>query len=139
MENKKVTAINTQNFIWLFAFALLLGIALICFFDGSAVMGTIFSLFAAMAAFVIIISSGWYVFDDEGVTVCYILGRRERIEWKDVQSVVVFSSWLSKGSGSPHYRIVYDGVPSKFYVNGEIAKTMKTKSLMMQYCGNKIK
>ena len=140
MENKKHIAINTQNFIWLFVVALMTFLSVIGFVEGVAIMGVIFALVAATGVFVIVISSAYYVFTEDGVTIVYMLGDKEIIPWSSVRSVTLFGSWLSKGSGSPHYHIAYGhDIIKKFYVNGEIAKTMKTKSLMTQYCGNKIK
>ena len=141
MEKNKnsYVAVNTQNFIWLFAFALLLGIALICFFDGSAVMGVIFSVLAVMPVSVILLSPLYYVFTDEGVTIVYTLGGKEKISWRAINKVKLFSSWLAKGSGSPHYYISHDGDKPKGYMNSEIAKTFKTQKLMELYCRDKIK
>ena len=139
MENKKVKAINTQNFIWLFCFAILLMIAVVCFVDGSWIAGIIFSVLAIMPVSVVLLSPLYYVFTDEGVTIVYTLGGEEKISWQKVNKVKLFSSWLAKGSGSPHYYISHDGDKSKGYMSSEIAKTMKTKKLMELYCHDKIK
>ena len=87
----------------------------------------------------IVISAVYYVFTDDGVTIVYLLGDKEIIPWSSITSVAYFGSWMSKGSGSPHYYIAYGHDVKKFYVNGEIAKTMKTKKLMEIYCHDKIK
>lgn len=139
MENKKVKAINTQNFIWLFCFAILLMIAVACFVDGSWIAGIIFSVLAIMPVSVVLLSPLYYVFTDEGVTIVYTLGGEEKISWQKVNKVKLFSSWLAKGSGSPHYYISHDGDKPKGYMGSEIAKTMKTKKLMELYCHDKIK
>ena len=139
MENKKVKAINTQNFIWLFCFAILLMIAVVCFVDGSWIAGIIFSVLAIMPVSVVLLSPLYYVFTDEGVTIVYTLGGEEKISWQKVNKVKLFSSWLAKGSGSPHYYISHDGDKPKGYMSSEIAKTMKTKKLMELYCHDKIK
>lgn len=140
MEKKKYTALNTQNFVWLFLVALLTFLSVICFLDGAVIIGIVFALVAATGVFVIVISSVYYVFTDESVTIVYLLGDKETIPWSSIRSATLFGSWMSKGSGSPHYHIAYghDGI-NKFYVNGEIAKTMKTKKLMELYCHDKIK
>ena len=139
VSNEKHIAINTQNFIWLFLVLLLAWLSVICFSEGSVIMGIVFALIAGVGVFVLVISSAWYEFTEESVTIVYFLGDRETIPWRSVRSITLFGSWLSKGSGSPHYYIAYghDDI-KKFYVNGEIMKTMRTKKLISIYYHGKI-
>ena len=138
-EKTKFVALNTQNFIWMFLLVLFVALSVICFTDRSIVMGIIFLVISAAPVAVILLSPLYYVFTDEGVTIVYTIGGQEIIDWKKVNTVRYFGSWIAKGSGSPHYYIAHYGDKTKRYMNSEIAKTMKTKKLMELYCHDKIK
>ena len=96
--------------------------------------------FALVSAFVfgVAISPIVFIFDEENLTIVYVLGNKEIIPWKEIRSVTKrggsFSGKLST------YQIAHPVSEKRpFYVDSSITCDFKTKKLMKEYYKKDIK
>ncbi len=137
-ELKKYIAFNSHLIILTIGLIAFLVMSVVSFIDDFW-LGIIFSVFALFIVFVICIQPFYYTFTEKDVTLIYILGIKEKIEWRDVRCVVRKSSFTSAGAGFPHYEIFYATAKKyPFFVNSEIARTRKTKKLLKAFCPKEI-
>lgn len=135
---KKQTAFNTHLLICFILFPLFLYLSIACFMEKTIVMGVIFALITLITAAVFLTSPLYFVFSEESVEIVYNFGQREKIIWDDVISIKKGGGWI-KGNGYPHYAVDYPKPEKqKFFMIGEIAKTIRTRKLLALYYGTKI-
>ena len=137
--NKKHIALNTHLFFFAAFFLAVLGIFESCVREGKIGLSIGLGLFLLAPVFCFFISPLYFVFSDEGVEIVYHFGQREYIKWNEIRDISLMGSWLSRGSGPPHYVITYPRKERRpFFVAGEISKTGKTKKLLKKYYQKKI-
>jgi len=134
MKKDRQFALNTQNFFLLAVFCLLLfpivGFASLGEVAGAAVFG----FFALLPPLAFAFCPLYYLFDEKAVTVVYLWGQRETIEWRRIERIALVGSWVPRYSVPPRYVPVYTRTGKRpFFVNGEIVKTPKTTRLLRQY------
>lgn len=141
MNKRKQFALNK-----LFNFCIVLGLffvwASICFFiDNLIGWGFGFSIVALLLIVLSAIFTPYcYAFDNEGVSLCYLFLPVERYLWKDIYAIEVEDT-----SPSPRvsiFEFFYANVFSikgsnvgkiRFYMNGHIRKSFRTKHLLEKY------
>lgn len=83
-----------------------------------------------------------YAFDSEGVSLCYVFLPVERYLWKDIHAIEVEVIKLGTASGVTIFDFFYASVfsikgtnvgESRFYMNGHIRKSFRTKRLLEKY------
>ncbi len=83
-----------------------------------------------------------YAFDSEGVSLCYVFLPVERYLWKDIHAIAVEDIKLGTASQVTILDFLYASVfsiqgsnvgESRFYMNGHIRKSFRTKSLLEKY------
>lgn len=144
MKNKKQIASNK-----LFNFCVVLGLLLAWvsysfFTDGEVAWG----IGNGIAALLLIVLSAiftpcCYIFDNEGISLCYLFLPVERYLWKDIYAIEVEDKWArSGGTRSLLMFFLYASVFSiygenvgkcRFYMNGHIRKSFRTKYLLNKY------
>ncbi|MBQ8309775.1 MAG: hypothetical protein IJX80_02025 [Clostridia bacterium] len=129
----RVLALNTHLVFYMLMTLLFLTLSVGCFHEREIGIGIILLLVSFLGVFVSVISPVCYLFSAKSVTIVYVLGDREIISWLQVRDVVLYGSFLSKHDPLPYYHLSYGHKKTKFYVNGEIVKTRKTKRLMKKY------
>jgi hypothetical protein len=134
MDNKKQIAINTHLWLPVVLFAIFVTISVSCISEKEIGLFVGFLVAALLPTFVFLISPVYYVFSEESVKIIYLLGPKEQIKWNAIRSITVYGSWLSRGGATPHYHIAYPTSKKRaFFVDGNIAKTRKTKKLILKY------
>jgi len=83
-----------------------------------------------------------YAFDSEGVSLCYVFLPVERYLWKDIHAIEVEDIKLGTASRVTIFDFFYASVfsikgtnvgESRFYMNGHIRKSFRTKRLLEKY------
>ena len=83
-----------------------------------------------------------YAFDSEGVSLCYVFLPVERYLWKDIHAIEVEDIKLGIASRVTIFDFFYASVfsikgtnvgESRFYMNGHIRKSFRTKRLLEKY------
>ena len=81
-----------------------------------------------------------YAFDSEGVSLCYIILPTERYLWKDIYAIEVEDKSTSSKTILIHFFYAYvfaihgtNVGKTKFYMNGHIRKSFRTKYLIEKY------
>lgn len=83
-----------------------------------------------------------YAFDSEGVSLCYVFLHVERYLWKDIHAIEVEDIKLGTASRVTIFDFFYASVfsikgtnvgESRFYMNGHIRKSFRTKHLLEKY------
>lgn len=134
-DEEKHIAFNKQIFLLIFMFVLflLLGVSVLSSKDGLG-YAIFFLILCLVPIFAFLISPMYIVFTPREITVVYLWGLKERIEWKQIRNITEYGSYLVKGSGLPEYQIAY---PRKekypFFVDSSIPKTHKTKKMVKRY------
>ncbi|MBQ8768661.1 MAG: hypothetical protein IJZ15_03300 [Oscillospiraceae bacterium] len=132
--DKKQIAINTHLMLCFLLFCALLLISVDCAVENEIGLCVAFSLFLLLPIFVLVVSPLYFVFSDDCVEIVYILGAKEIIRWKDIKSITLMGSWITKHASPPHYAIAYRCKEKRpFFVRGEIPKTRRTKKLIKKY------
>lgn len=145
MRKKKQYALNK-----LFNFCIFAGLfcgwsSTIFFQEGDIALG----LVLCIAALFFIVTSSiltpyCYVFDSEGVSLCYIFFPVERYLWNDVYAIEVR---CIHSSHSNIFELLFGNVfsiegrnvgPLRFYMNGHIRKSFRTKYLLEKYWDGEI-
>lgn len=68
------------------------------------------------------------------MTVAYLWGVKEHIEWHRIRDITKYGSWLDRYSGLPEYHIEYfKKEKHPFFVDGNIPKTVKTKNSLNSF------
>ena len=140
MKKKRQFAFNRLFNAFLFAAWLFIVLGIGVFFEsvGAAVGFWVFALVALSSA--LVTQPCCYLFDTEGVTICYTFFLNERYLWKNIYRIEV-----EEDSGS-HKSFLLDWLLSyafhiygnaegtrRFYIQGEIRKTLRTKRLLEKY------
>ncbi len=141
MNKRKQFALNK-----LFNFCIVLGLFFmwgsICFFiDNLIGWGFGFSIVALLLIVLSAIFTPYcYAFDNEGVSLCYLFLPVERYLWKDIYAIEVEDTSLSPRVSI--FEFFYANVFSikgsnvgkiRFYMNGHIRKSFRTKHLLEKY------
>lgn len=136
---KKYRALNSHIILWLFLFISLIILAVFCIKEKEKGLAIGFLIFAIISISPLLFTPIYYVFTKKDITIVYLFGIKEKIEWWETKSITEEGSWLG-GNGLPHYHIVY---PKKkkcpFFVTGEITKTRRTKKLLKRFYVKEIK
>jgi len=83
-----------------------------------------------------------YAFDSEGVSLCYVFLPVERYLWKDIHAIEVEDTSIDTASNANIFEFFYANVfsikgknvgKSRFYMNGNIRKSFRTKYLLEKY------
>ena len=83
-----------------------------------------------------------YAFDSEGVSLCYVFLPVERYLWKDIHAIEVEDTSINTASSANIFQFFYANVfsikgknvgKSRFYMNGNIRKSFRTKYLLEKY------
>lgn len=144
MENKKrKIAFNTHLILFIILIAVFsyVSIGLLSSEGDSPLLSLCGFSLVAVFVFAILISPLVFVFDDDNLTIIYVLGTKEIIPWKEIRSITKLGGWFGgKGKGMPTYKIAYPkSKKGPFYVDSSVSCSFKTKRLMKLYYGKKIK
>ena len=141
MNKRKQFALNK-----LFNFCIVLGLFFVCgsicfFIDNLIGWGFGFSIVALLLIVLSAIFTPYcYAFDNEGVSLCYLFLPVERYLWKDIYAIEVEDTSLSPRVS--FFEFFYANVFSikgsnvgkiRFYMNGHIRKSFRTKHLLEKY------
>ena len=83
-----------------------------------------------------------YVFDSDGVSLCYVFFPIERYLWKDIHAIEVEDISIGSSSHATIFEFFYASVfsikgtnegPYRFYMKGHIRKSFRTKYLLEKY------
>ena len=83
-----------------------------------------------------------YAFDSEGVSLCYVFLPVERYLWKDIHAIEIEDTSINTASSANIFEFFYANVfsikgknvgKSRFYMNGNIRKSFRTKYLLEKY------
>lgn len=136
---KKYRALNTHIILWLFLFVSLSILAVLCIIEKEKGLAVAFSIFAIISISPLLLTPIYYVFTKKDITIVYLFGIKEKIEWWETKSITEEGSWLG-GNGLPHYHIAYPKKKKRpFFVTGEIVKTRRTKKLLKKLYIKEIK
>jgi len=136
---KKYRAINTHIILWLFLFVSLSILAVLCIIEKEKGLSVVFAIFAIISILPVLLTPIYYVFTKKDVTIVYLFGIKEKIEWWETKSVTEEGSYFG-GNGLPHYHISYPKRKKRpFFVTGEITKTRRTKKLLKKLYIKEIK
>ena len=136
---KRYRALNTHIVLWLLLFALLSVLTAFCIVGKEKGLAIGFSIFAVISISPLLFTPIYYVFTKKDVTIVYLFGIKEKIEWWETKSITEKGSWLG-GNGMPHYSISYPKRKKRpFFVTGEITKTRRTKKLLKKLYIKEIK
>jgi hypothetical protein len=139
IANKRYIALNNHLILCVVLFVVFIFISFFSFVDREIFGGVFFSLLTLLPIMVFLLSPIYYVFSSKEIIIVYCLGKKECIVWQDVRSITLYGSWLLRVGGLPTYSFAYpqrEKMP--FYMNGEIAKTIKTKKLIKMYWDKEI-
>ena len=133
-SDKKQIAINGHLWLPVALFAIFAAISISCISEKEIGLFVGFLVATLLPTFVFLISPVYYVFSEESVKIIYLWGQKEEIKWNAIRSITLYGSWLSRGDATPHYHIAYPTNKRRaFFINGDIAKTRKTKKLITKY------
>ena len=131
---QKHYAFNTQLFFVIALFAIFLVLSICAAIEREIGLSIGFAVATLLPIFVFLISPLCTAFSDEEIEIVYIMGQREIIKWRNIRSIYLNSSWISRGGGLPHYEVAYPTNDKRaFFVRGEIPKTRKTKKYIRMY------
>ena len=131
---QKHYAFNTQLFFVIALFAIFLVLSICAAIEREIGLSIGFAVATLLPIFVFLISPLYTAFSDEEIEIVYIMGQREIIKWRNIRSIYLNGSWISRGGGLPHYEVAYPtNVKLAFFVRGEIPKTRKTKKYIRMY------
>ena len=136
---KKYRALNTHIILWFFLFASLSVLGALSFIAKEKTLAVGLLIFAAISISPLLFSPIYYIFTKKDVTIVYLFGIKEKIEWWETKSVTEEGSYFG-GNGLPHYHISYPKRKKRpFFVTGEITKTRRTKKLLKKLYIKEIK
>ena len=136
---KKYRALNTHIILGLFLFVSLSVLAVFGFIEKENGLAIGLSIFAAISISPLLFTPIYYIFTKKDVTIVYLFGIKEKIEWWETKSVTEEGSYFG-GNGLPHYHISYPKRKKRpFFVTGEITKTRRTKKLLKKLYIKEIK
>ena len=131
---QKHYAFNTQLFFVIALFAIFLVLSICAAIEREIGLAIGFAVATLLPIFVFLISPLYTAFSDEEIEIVYIMGQREIIKWRNIRSIYLNGSWISRGGGLPHYEVAYPtNTKRAFFVRGEIPKTRKTKKYIRMY------
>jgi hypothetical protein len=141
MKKRKQIAFN-RFFIFMFIISLLFGYISVAGFAAKDVGGGILFCFVALIFITLsIFSPCYYVFDSEGVSICYVFLPCERYLWKNIYAIdVQFKSYGHRPSIFFRVFCISGSNEGKlrFYMNGIIVKSIRTKRLLEKYWDGQI-
>ena len=133
-QQEKHIAFNTHLLLMIFFLFCSLGISISCFSEGSYSLAIGFLCLCLLPLFAFLISPMYVVFTTQGITIVYLWGIKERMEWNSIRDITEYGSWFYEHLGFPGYHIAY---PQKekypFFVNSNIPKTRKTKKMIKKF------
>ena len=143
-KSKKQIALNKLFNLCMIICALIIWLFIECVIEGDLVWA-IGSGIVALITFIIpaIFTPYCYLFDSEGVSLCYVFLPVERYLWKDIRSIEVYNITIGSCCSEGNiFEIFYANVFSiegknvgetRFYMQGHIRKSFRTKWLLTKY------
>ena len=143
MKKRKQYALNK-----LFNFCVVLGLffawgSIDFFTDNETAWGLGFGIVALLLIVLPAIFTPYcYAFDSEGISLCYIILPIERYLWKDIHAIEVEDTSISTRARANIFEFFYANVfaiqganvgKRRFYMNGHIRKSFRTKHLLEKY------
>ncbi len=143
MKKRKQYALNK-----LFNFCVVLGLffawgSIDLFTDNYTAWGLGFGIVALLLIVLPAIFTPYcYAFDSEGVSLCYIILPVERYLWKDIYAIEVEDTSIRSRARANIFQFFYANVfaiqganvgKRRFYMNGHIRKSFRTKHLLEKY------
>jgi hypothetical protein len=102
--------------------------------------------FAAVALLLILLPAFFtpycYIFDSEGISLCYLFFPVERYLWNNISAITVEDISIGSAGNYTLFELFYASVfsfkgrnegPYRFYMHGHIRKTFRTKRLLEKY------
>lgn len=112
-----------------------------CFAEGDTPWAIVFGVVALLLVCCSLMFTPFcYAFDSEGVSLCYVLLPNERYLWENIHAIEVKN--ISTGNKSTLFELFYAFVfcikgktvgESRFYMEGHIRKSFRTKRLLEKY------
>jgi len=141
MNTNKEWALN-KLFNFLLVMGLLLAVGCVEFFIEKDVPWAVGFGAASLSVLVcaLLFTPYGYAFDQEGVSLCYVILPNERYLWKDVYAIEV--DWIDNSANSNIFEFFYASVfcirgtsvgKLRFYMEGHIRKSFRTKRLLEKY------
>ncbi|MBQ6829522.1 MAG: hypothetical protein IJO59_00200 [Clostridia bacterium] len=139
MKKKRKIALNKLYNLCLF-FALCALLICIDSFQEKDIAWTVGSGLVTLAFILVPMTPYAYVFDAEGVSFRYLLWPTERYLWKDIRNITV--EWDSSSTHSSGFEFFWASVfcleanpvgKHRWYMEGHIRKSFRTKRLLEQY------
>lgn len=138
-RQEKHIAFNTHLLLMIFFLFCSLSISISCFSESSYSLAIGFLCLCLLPLSAFLISPMYVVFTTQGVTIIYLWGIKEYMEWHCIRDITEYGSWFCKYSTFPGYHIAY---PQKekfpFFVDSNIPKTRKTKKLIKMFYNHEI-
>lgn len=138
LSRKRKWAWNRNLSLFVFFGLLLTALSYGAFREKEIGIGVGFGIFAALLIVAPVVLMPWcYRFDPEGVSICYLFLSQERYLWKNVRCVCVVQAISDNGRQFLFLRDLQiqgnvEG-KSRFYMDGRISKTRRTKRLIEKY------
>ncbi len=110
-------------------------------FNINRILSVILLVLAAATLYSLLTSATHYLFDENGVVICYFFGIKEDIPWSSIKEIKLSgSSHFVSRYGDPTYTINYKSdKKAPFFAKGEIIKTKRVALLMKTYYNGSIK
>lgn len=132
MKQKRQFALNREQLFILLAAILMAGISITSYLENEAGFFIAFGILALLAILIpLILLPSLYIFDNNGITIYYLLIPNERYLWKNITSICVCYDEPHR-----HTKFELDGIPESniyFYTEGRICKSLRTKRLLEKY------
>ena len=143
MKERKQFALNKLFNFSIFLGLLFLGLSIELFIDNDNVWG----IGLGVASLICIVPASLftpycYVFDSKGVSLCYVFLPVERYLWRDIHAIEVENITTGTGASTTILEVFFAYVfcirgknvgKTRFYMNGYIRKSFRTKRLLEKY------
>ena len=138
-QKEKHVVFNTQILYEALVLCVILCGCIVTFLIEEYIFAIVFLIYCILSVLWILFAPIYVVFTEQSVTVVYLWGIKERIDWRDIHDISESGRWFSKYDPLPKYHVAY---PKKekypFFVNGSIPKIKKTKRLIGSFYNGEI-
>ncbi len=101
----------------------------------SVILAAVGLLFLILSYF----SPNKYVFDNDGISICFLNSKRQRFLWKNIGRVACHTEYTNKGGKYFVYKIYGKSEFEKsFFMNSTLPKSKKIKSFFNEYIADKL-
>ena len=126
---KRYKAINTHIILWVLLFVSLGVLSVYTFLGKENKLAIVFLVFAIIGISPVIFSPTHYIFTQKSITIVYLFGVKERVEWWEIRKITE----TGEGFGA-HYNIKYSKKKKHpFFATGEIIKNRRTRKLLERF------